>query len=192
MIQTISVFFVFIGEKNGGDHPVEAGKKKKQHLLRKHWILLGSFLHLSAQRTRGSSRTRTLYMELMEKPKSRSLSIDQCLPHLMCIQSPGGLARIVSDAVGLGCGLGFRPLNRAPRWQQCTWFQFEQWLLIIHFSQIIYYSWKYNLLVQWHGHNQIIIEEDSACPRLCCWWWSFRSYLGGASWEWGLSQEESW
>ena len=87
-------FFVFIGEKNGGDHPVEAGKKKKQHLLRKHWILLGSFLHLSAQRTRGSSRTRTLYMELMEKPKSRSLSIDQCLPHLMCIQSPGGLARI--------------------------------------------------------------------------------------------------
>ena len=157
-------------------------KKKTKHLLRKHWILLGSFFHLSAQRTRGSSRTRTLYMELMEKPKSRSLSLDQCLPHLMCIQSP----------VGLGCGLGFHPLNRAPRWQQCTWSQFEQWLLIIHFSQIIYYSWKYNLLVQWHGHNQIIIEEDSACPRLCCWWWSFRSYLGGASWEWGLSQEESW
>ena len=69
-------------------------KKKTKHLLRKHWILLGSFFHLSAQRTRGSSRTRTLYMELMEKPKSRSLSLDQCLPHLMCIQSPGGLARI--------------------------------------------------------------------------------------------------
>ena len=46
------------GKKNGSDHPV--GAEKKKYILRKHWVLLGSFLNLNAQRTRGSSLTRTL------------------------------------------------------------------------------------------------------------------------------------
>lgn len=52
-------FCVFRGEKNGGDHPV--GAERTKNILRKFLrVLLGSFLHLNAQRTRGSSLTRTL------------------------------------------------------------------------------------------------------------------------------------
>lgn len=70
--------------------------------------------------------------------------------------------------------------------------QFEQQLLI-HYSQIIYYSWKYSLLVQWHGHNQIIVEEKSAVPDYVGGGGLFSGpCLGGASGNEVLSWEESW
>lgn len=42
------IHFLLLEGKNGGD--LAAGAKK-EFILRKYWILLGSFLHLNAQRT---------------------------------------------------------------------------------------------------------------------------------------------